>query len=190
MQKGARVGQHRERTPRAAFRDKGLGAIADHQRVDEFDRLVGKQRSKFGARGEIGGERLNEPLAVAALHHHQRTVCRRDVVRRGGGNEGERRKAVDRYLPAERERARCGHADAHPGKAARAASGGDDVGAAATDEFGDQRNEALGVTPPDHFVAIIDDRARLDQRHRTGFTRRIDDQMAHGRERAPLRRCG
>src|SRR3546814_6112235 len=75
-------------------------------------------------------------------------------------------------------------------KAARTTARGDDVGAAATGEFSDQRDEALGMAAPDHFVAIIDDRARLEQRHRTGLTRRIDNQMAHGRSAVPFRRCG
>src|SRR3546814_8434218 len=44
-------------------------------------------------------------------------------------------------------------------KAARTTARGDDVGAAATGEFGDQRDEALGMAAPDHFVAIIDDRS-------------------------------
>ena len=122
-----------QRMAAAGARDERLGAIADHQFVISPDGLVGKQRPKTGARRQVGGEGLDEPLPMAALHHDQRAVRIGDRRRRARRDEREGRKAPHRQAPAERERARRRDADPHPREAARTAADRDRCRAAAID---------------------------------------------------------
>ena len=50
--------------------------------------------------------------------------------------------------------------------------------------------ETIGMAAAEDFMAMIDDRPALQQRHRAGLARRIDDQLSHGKGAGrPLRRC-
>src|SRR3546814_10921645 len=62
------VGQQRQRPPGSAQGDERLGTAADDQGVVQPHRRVEIDRTERPARREVGSERLQQPLAVAATH--------------------------------------------------------------------------------------------------------------------------